>query len=342
MSWLHDLPKIELHLHLEGAIPIPALWTLIEASGGDASVPNITALKERFRFTDFSHFLETWMWKSQFLRRYQDFTVVAEAFAKSLVEQNIRYAEVFYSPAEHTPDATELGLPYKDLRVAEISQALRAGLDRVPGVTVALVPDLVRGLKPATMMRTLDEIEEVRKEAGIIGIGLGGAEQLFPPDPYEAVYEHARSLDLRTTAHAGEVKGPESIWGAINKLEVERIGHGTSARLDDALVDHLLEHQLCLEMCPLSNVRTASIEHIGAHPIREFFDKGLLVTVNTDDPEMFNNSLEEELETLMEVHDFTEVEICRLLDNAIEGSWLPVAEKQAMRDEFHADPAWRA
>jgi len=342
MSWLHDLPKIELHLHLEGAIPIPALWKLIENSGGDESVPDITVLKERFRFTDFPHFLATWMWKSQFLKTYQDFTFIAEEFAKSLKGQNIRYAEVFYSPAEHTPKATELGLPYKDLRIGEISLALRAGLDRVPGVTVALVPDLIRGLKPETMMRSLDEIEEVREEAGIIGIGLGGAEQLFPPDPYEAVYERARSVDLRTTAHAGEVKGPESIWSAIKKLGVERIGHATSAWLDDSLVSYLLEHQLCLEMCPLSNVRTASIEHIGAHPIRQFFDQGLLVTVNTDDPQMFNNSLEEELETLMEVHDFTAVEICRLLDNGIEGSWLPADAKQTLRDEFHDHPAWVA
>ena len=103
MSWLHDLPKVELHLHLEGAIPLQALWQLICKYDGDASVPDIEALRSRFQFTDFPHFLETWIWKSRFLREYEDFTFIAEQFALSLRSQNILYAEVFYSPAEHTP-----------------------------------------------------------------------------------------------------------------------------------------------------------------------------------------------------------------------------------------------
>jgi len=337
MSWLHDLPKVELHLHLEGAIPLPTLWQLICKYGGDTSVPDIEALKARFEFTDFPHFLDTWIWKSGFLREYEDFTLIAEHFALSLYSQNIRYAEVFYSPAEHTPKIADLGFQTKDLSVQEVTMALRRGLDRVPGVKVKLVPDLIRGLKPETMMQSLLELEEVKEQAGIIGVGLGGAEQMFPPDPYREVYDRARDMGLRTTAHAGEVEGPQSIWAAIKVLGVDRIGHCTSARFDDELVTYLFDHQLCLEMCPLSNVRTVSIENIEEHPIRRFFDEGLLVTVNTDDPEMFNNTLVEEYETLMSVHGFSVAEICQLRDNAIEGSWLSPEAKAELLAEVRRD-----
>ena len=321
-------------MHLEGAIPIQALWQLIQKYGGDETVPDIESLRSRFKFTDFVHFLETWIWKSKFLRDYDDFTFIAEQFALSLRSQNIRYAEVFYSPAEHTSKIADLGTPTKNLSIQEITIALRRGLDRVPEVNIALVPDLIRGLKPETMLQSLNEIEEVM-EAGIIGIGLGGAEQFYPPGQYKNVYDEARLMGLHTTAHAGEVEGPESIWAAIDTLGVERIGHCTSARFDQSLVDYLGEHQLCLEMCPLSNLRTASIDSIEHHPIRRFYDEGLLVTVNTDDPEMFNNTLLEEYETLMDIHGFSAAEICQLRDNAIEGSWMSSDEKKQLLAEVH-------
>ena len=321
-------------MHLEGAIPIQALWQLIQKYGGDETVPDIESLRSRFKFTDFVHFLETWIWKSKFLRDYDDFTFIAEQFALSLRSQNIRYAEVFYSPAEHTSKIADLGTPTKNLSLQEITIALRRGLDRVPEVNIALVPDLIRGLKPETMLQSLNEIEEVM-EAGIIGIGLGGAEQFYPPGQYKNVYDEARLMGLHSTAHAGEVEGPESIWAAIDTLGVERIGHCTSARFDQSLVDYLGEHQLCLEMCPLSNLRTASIDSIEQHPIRRFYDEGLLVTVNTDDPEMFNNTLLEEYETLMDIHGFSAAEICQLRDNAIEGSWMSSDEKKQLLAEVH-------
>ena len=140
--------------------------------------------------------------------------------------------------------------------------------------------------------------------------------------------------------HAGEGFGPESIWGALRELRVERIGHGVRAGEDPALVDFLAEHRVPLEMCPVSNVCTGVVPSLAEHPIRRFFDAGLLVTANSDDPAMFQTSLANEYRQLEAVLGFTRAEICQLVDNAIEASWLPAERKAEMTGEFHAHEGW--
>lgn len=329
-DWFERVPKVELHLHLEGAIPLPALWELVKKHGGDTDVPSPAALEERFRYRDFPHFLDTWMWKNGFLRELDDFTFIAEAVARHLREQNIRYVEAFYSP----PDFAAHGLD-----VAGITAAVRAGLDRVSGIRVALVADVVRNYGPERAARTLDALAEVRDQ-GVIGIGIGGSEAEYPPELFTAVYERARALGFHTSAHAGEGAGAPSIWGAIRALGAERLGHGTRAAEDPALVDYLAEHRVPLEMCPISNVRTAVVPDLGAHPIRRYVERGLVVTVNTDDPAMFHTSLAHEYRELARVHGFTPAEIRALIDNAVEASWLAAADKAELRRTLAADPGW--
>jgi adenosine deaminase len=329
-DWYHRIPKAELHLHLEGAIPHETLWELLQKYGGDPQTPSLGDLEGRFTYSDFPHFTETWIWKNQFLREYDDFTFFAEAVARDLATQNIRYVEAFYS----APDFARCGL-----EVGKLTRAIRAGLDRVPEVEVSLVADFVRDLGPEVAARTLAEVIDV-KDSGVVGIGIGGSEQSFPPEPFASVYEQARRAGFRTSAHAGEAAGPESVWGAIQTLHVDRIGHGTRAAEDDSLVDYLAEHCIPLEMCPISNLRTSVVDSLAHHPIRRFFDRGLAVTVNTDDPKMFGNSLAEEYQLLAEVHGFTPDGIRTLVLNAIRTSWLPPERKQALIGSFEADPAW--
>ena len=329
-NWLVGLPKVELHLHLEGAIPLPALWELIKKYGGDPDAPSLQALQDRFRYQDFPHFLDMWMWKQGFLRDYEDLTFIAEAVARDLAAQNIRYVEAFYSP----PD-----LFGNCMHTQTITEAMRKGLDRVPEIEVKLIADLVRHLGPERGRLTLREVNEVKSQ-GILGIGIGGAEHLAPPAPFAKVYEEARRLGFHTTAHAGEAAGAESVWGALNDLKVERIGHGTRAVEDPQLVETLAERQLPVEMCPISNLRTGVTNDIRQHPIRSFFEKGLLVSVNTDDPKMFNNTLVDEYSLLMEALDFTPAEIQTLVINAIRSSWLPEGRKQTMTRQFVNSPGW--
>ena len=330
MSWFERVPKVELHLHLEGAIPHDALWELVQKYGGDPSVPDLQALERRFEYRDFAHFIETWVWKNQFLREYEDFTFIAEAIARDLARQNIRYVEAFFSPSDFF---------HHGLETQKLAEAIRTGLSRVPEVEVALVADLVRDSGPEKAAVTLAEVNEVR-DLGVVGIGIGGLEQQFPPEPFEAVYEKARQLGFHTSAHAGEVAGAESIWGAIRSLRVDRIGHGTRAEEDESLLDYLAEHRIPLEMCPISNVRTGVVNSLEEHPVRRYFERGIVVTINTDDPKMFGNSLAEEFLLFEGKLGFSRDEIQSLILQGIQAAWLPEDRKQQLAEAFRSDPAW--
>jgi len=268
MTWVEHIPKVELHLQLEGAIPHPALLELVQKYGGDSTIPDLPALVRRFEYRDFPHFIETWIWKNQFLREYDDFTFIAEVVAKDLAQQNIRYAEVFFSP----PDFARHGLQTQRMAIA-----IRKGLSRVSGIEIALITDvgarpLVRDFGPEKAAITLAETNEVRDQ-GIIGVGIGGSEQEYPPELFEKVYEQARRFGFHTTAHAGEAAGALSIWGAIRSLHAERIGHGTRAEEDPALLDYLAEQRIPLEMCPISNLRTGVVPTAQQHPVRRYFER---------------------------------------------------------------------
>lgn len=330
-DWFDRIPKVELHLHLEGAIPYDALFALVQKYGGDPALTDAAALAQKFVYKDFPHFIETWVWKNQFLREYEDFTFIAEAFARDLAAQNIRYAEVFYSPADFSRHG---------LQVQPLTQAIRAGLSRVQGVEVALVADLVRNYGPAQAERTLAQVAEVR-ECGVIGVTIGGSEQEYPPEPFAAVYAAARRLGLHTSAHAGEAAGAASVWGALEALQVERIGHGTRAAEDERLLAALAARRVPLEVCPLSNLRTGVVKSIEEHPVRRYFERGLRITINSDDPKMFGNSLAEEYRLLHARLGFSREEIAGLVLEAVAASWLPEERKGrlagALRAELEAE-----
>jgi len=331
MSWYDEVPKVELHVHLEGAIPHAALFELIRKYGGDPSVPDVAALAERFTYRNFQQFIESWTWKDHFLRENDDFIFIAELTARDMEEQGIRYAEVFFSPSPYVQNG---------LAVQELIQAVRTGLSRVSGIEIALIVDLVRNYGPEQEMTTLQQLSEVR-DLGVVGIGIGGSEHEFPPTPFKALFEKARKMGFHTNAHAGEAAGAWSIWDALHHLRAERIGHGTRAMEDPELVRYLADHEIPLEMCPVSNVRTGVIKNIAEHPIRAFFDAGLVVTVNTDDPKMFQTRLADEYRLLEKECGFTKPEICKLILNAIRSSWLPEERKTSLIAEFTQSPAWR-
>jgi adenosine deaminase len=329
-SWLARLPKVELHLHLEGAIPRTTLWELVTKYGGDPAIRSREDLERALVYRDFRNFLQMWVWMTGYLREYDDYTLIGREVARDLARQNIRYVEAFFSP----PDFRRS--PLSPQRVAE---AIRAGLRAVPDVEIALVADLVRDRGADHAKGLLERVAEVRKE-GVIGIGIGGWESGFPPEIFESVYERARALGLRTTAHAGEGAGPASVWGAVRALRVDRLGHATRAVEDPALVRHLASARIPLELCPLSNVRTAIIPSVDEHPVRRYFDLGIPVSLNTDDPLFFGNSLVDEFVAVQRFHGFTRQEIRRLILSAVDSSWLPADRKARVADSFRREASW--
>jgi adenosine deaminase len=247
-----------------------------------------------------------------------------------MASQNIRYTEMFFSPSLFVRHGLE---------VQELTHAVRVGLSRVPEIETSLIADLVRDLGPESEMMTLKRLNEV-KDDGVIGIGLGGSEHEFPPEPFKSLYEEARRMDFHVSAHAGEASGPESIWDAIRHLHVDRIGHGTRAHEDPELLDYLREHRIPLELCPMSNVCTGVVSAMAEHPIREYFERGLIISVNTDDPMMFGATLDKEYELLVQECGFTRQEICRLILLGIESSWLPEDRKKLLAKNFEKESSW--
>lgn len=327
-DWFRLIPKVELHVHTEGAIPLPALLTLIGKYAG--GVESLDELERRFRYVDFPHFLATWMWKNQFLREYEDFRHIAEGVAASLASDGVVYAEAFFSPSDFAAHGLE---------PAGLAEAIRAGFDAVPAIRINLVADLVRNNGAADAERVLDQVSEARS-AGVIGVGIGGDEAGFPAHLFSDAFERARRLGFHTSAHAGEGDGAQSVRSAILDLAADRIGHATRATEDPSTVALIEERKVPLEMCPVSNVRTGVAPSLRDHPVRELFDRGILVSVNTDDPAMFHTSLPSELAALHRELGFTADEIRRLQLNAVDSSWLPAEEKSTLRRRIGSDPLW--
>jgi adenosine deaminase len=320
-------PKTELHLHLEGAIPLETLYALIQKRGGDPSVRSIEDLERKFTYTDFAHFIEIWVWKNSFITEEQDFEDIAYQILRNLSEQNVKYIEAFYSPGDYT---------HQGLSVQGITEYIIKGKERARrdfGIRCELIVDIIRGDGVDVGMQRLDETEPYLGK-GLIGIGLGGSEHKFPADPYEPVYKEAERRGFRLTAHGGEAAGPPSIWAVIRKLGCERIGHGARAQEDPALVAYLKEQQIPLELCVVSNVRTQVFESVERHPIRQYYDEGLMVTVNSDDPAMFNTTLTQEYIMLSRHLNFTIDELKQLTLNGVDASFLPEKEKGLMKERF--------
>lgn len=319
--WVESLPKVELHLHLEGAIPPDALWTLISKYGGDLTVPTKEDLAAKFNYRDFADFIDVWIWKNNYLREYEDFTFIAEAMARDLRAQNILYAESFFSPSRFS----QYGLTTQGLAVA-----IRQGFSRVPEIKLRLIADLVRDHGPIRGKNTFLEVLEIQKEAGVVGIGIGGSEHLYPPAPFADVYSQARKVGLHTSAHAGEAAGADSVYEAITALNIERVGHAIRAEEKPSVIDLILEKDVALEICPLSNLATGVVKEIDKHPVRRYWERGLKITINTDDPHMFGNSMADELVLLHEKFGFTFKEIRQTIANAIDASWQSDEDKEQL------------
>jgi len=312
-KFIELMPKIELHFHFDGAIPANCIYELSRKYGNKDKFVSANDVKKHYSYKDFPHFIDTWIWQSQFLKEYEDFTYVAEKIAENLISQNIKYVEASFTPEDF---AKQHGLS----RI-KIGESIRRGFDKYKdSVTVNLIYDFNRGLGPDIAMEQFSDVLELR-EFGVLGIGVGGREDLVPAEAFKSLYIKAKDNGLRTTIHAGEFKGPESVWAAAIECKAERIGHCTTAIKDEKLIAHLKETQIHCELNPVSNYKTRVIKKIEDHPVRFYFDNGLNISINTDDPVMFNTSLLDEYTNLVEVFGFNLIEIRKILEMTVKSSW---------------------
>lgn len=332
-DFIKAMPKVELHLHLEGAIPHEILLGQIRRKGSEPSIRTVGDLSKKLTYTDFEHFIDLWVWKNTFIKEERDFEEIAYGVLLDLSRQNVKYVEAFYGPGDYRRHG---------LSVEGITECLIAGKQRAErevGIHMELIVDLIRDHGPEIGMKRLDEVTPYLGK-GVIGIGIGGSEQTFPPGPYADVYREARRRGFRLTAHAGEVAGADSIRTAVSQLGAERIGHGLRAYEDEGVVTMLKQRRIPLEMCVISNLKTGVCRSIGEHPIRDYFRQGLVVTVNSDDPTMFNSTLTDEYLVLARELGFSLDEVKGVALNAVEACFLSPEAKTSLRSTFENE--WAA
>lgn len=333
MEFVRHMPKVELHLHLEGAFLPDTLFTLIQKYGGASGISSIEDVERHFQYQDFAGFISTWEWKNNFFRKAEDFKKSTYDTLLRLHDEHIVYLEAFFSPWDFEKNG---------IRMQEITEATLSGCRAAQiacGIQCSLIADINRECGAAAGMKRIDEICAYQDQ-GVIGIGLGGNEERYPAEEYETVFREAERRGLHRTVHAGEAAGASSVRAAIHVLHAERIGHGVRAEEDPALIEELRAKRIPLEMCPTSNLMTGVVSALSKHPVKRFLDQGLLVTINSDDPTMFHCTLTGEFEKLMHEGECTPDDIKKLSMNAIDASFLDAKEKKRLREEYEL--AWNA
>lgn len=320
VDWLRKLPKVELHLHLEGTI-LPE--TLLELSRRhDAEPLTAESARKLYIYENFLGFLDSFKAVTQRLRGPDDYELITYNMVRDLAAQGVVHAEVYIS----------FGIIYywKQTEVEPYVEAIERGRMRGEkefGTTVYWLIDAVRHFGADEAARVFRKAAELRTiYPSIVGIGIGGDEARGSADLFRESYAEAKAAGLRLTAHAGESMGPESIWAAIN-IGAERVGHALSAQQDRELLDVLAEKQIPLEINVTSNIRTGCCRGLDEHPVKLYFESGLMVTINSDDPPMFGSNLLEEYVLVQDRFEFSLEQMRELAANAVEASFLPPERK---------------
>lgn len=324
---LHVMPKIELHVHLEGATDAATVWELARRHRVTLPAATLEEWQSLYTFRDFNHFIEIYLLAVSCMQTPDDFAFMTEQFLQRQAQHNIKYCEVFLS-ASYMLDK----LPQDEI-IAALLEGARRG-EAASGTQLRFIPDFTRNL-PESRHDVLDFALKGWEQGIFIGLGVGGKEVGFPPELFVDVFAEARRQGLHVVAHAGETEGPSSVWGAIRSLQVERIGHGVRAIEDPLLVEHLRQTQIPLEVSPYSNYRLKVVPLDQPHPIRTLVDQGVSVTVNTDDPAMFSTDLTSEY-VLLAQQGFSWDELWQLNLNALEASFLSSEVKAVYRAGWQA------
>jgi len=324
-------------LHLEGTIRPETLLKLANHNRVPLPASNVDELRKWFTFRDFPHFVEIYTVIISCLRTAEDYELIVHELGAELASQNVRYAEVTFSASSHE----KRGIPH-NLYFSALTRARKRVLDEF-GVELNWVFDIVRDYGPEDVRaRWADYTVEVAIEGmrdGVVALGLGGNEVGNPASLYKPFFDRARAAGLHSDPHAGEVDGPESVWAALRDLGAERIGHGVRSIEDPALVSYLVENRIPVEVCPTSNFQLAIYRDAQAHPLKRLYEAGVPVTINSDDPPLFNATMNGEVALLRSAFDMSLEQIDDILLNGARYCFLPSERKHPLVERFKQEMA---
>jgi adenosine deaminase len=320
-----QLPKCELHIHVEGSLEPELMFALARRNGIRLPYASVDAVRQAYRFRNLQDFLDIYYQGMSVLITEQDFYDLAWAYLERAQADNVRHVEMFFDPQGHT----SRGIAFATV-LEGLSRAI-ADASRKLGVKASLIMCFLRHLDEADAERALDSALAFKDR--IAGVGLDSSEQGNPPGKFKRVFDRAREAGFFLTAHAGEEGPPSYVWEALDVLGVARIDHGVRSMEDEPLLDRLARERVPLTVCPLSNVRLRVVKDLADHPLRRMLDKGLVATVNSDDPAYFGGYVQENYRAAAQALRLGRDEVAALARNGIAASLMPEAKKAALLAE---------
>ena len=333
-AFARDLPKAELHLHIEGTLEPELMFELARRNGVRLPYTSVEEVRRAYVFSDLQSFLDIYYAGCRVLLKEQDFYDLTWAYLTRAARQGARHAEIFFDPQTHT----DRGVPFETV-VTGIHRALQDGRDQLK-ISGGLILCFLRHLSPEAAMHTLSEARPFQQ--WILAVGLDSSEMGHPPSTFRAVYDRAAEAGLLAVAHAGEEGPPSYIWEALDLLHARRIDHGVRCAEDDRLMERLVEEQIPLTICPMSNVKLCVFPSLERHNLKRLLDRGLLVTVNSDDPAYFGGYVGDNLGAVAAALELSRADLVTLARNSFVASFLPEAEKRKHLDQidrFLAQPS---
>ncbi len=322
-KWLNALPKVELHLHIEGSLEPELMFELAQRNNIDLPFDSVEQLHSAYKFSNLQDFLDIYYQGANVLQQEQDFYDLTWAYLKKCESQNVIHVEPFFDPQTHT----DRGVAFETV-IKGITRALNDAQVKL-GITSQLIMCFLRHLSEEAAFATLKQAEPFIEQ--IVAVGLDSSEQGQPPEKFSRVFAEARKLGLLTVAHAGEEGPAEYIWTAIDDLKVSRVDHGVRAIEDLELMAYLKKSRIPLTVCPLSNTRLCVFDNMSEHNILQMLEQGVCVTVNSDDPAYFGGYMTENFVALSESLNMTKDQARKLVLNGIEASFVDDDRKQEMR-----------
>jgi len=325
-AFIHGIPKAELHIHIEGSLEPELMFELADKNGVRLPFKSVADIRRAYNFKDLQSFLDIYYQGAQVLLTKDDFHQMTWAYLQKAAQQNVRHTEIFFDPQTHTAR----GIKFETV-LQGIHRALMDARQQL-GLSSNLIMCFLRHLSAAEGMETLEQALPFKD--CITAVGLDSTELGHPPEKFKHVFDLARQNGFKTVAHAGEEGPPEYIWQALKFLKVERIDHGVRCVEDTGLVEYLVQKQVPLTVCPLSNVKLRVFDNMRQHNLKQMLNLGLCVTINSDDPAYFGGYIEENYRALHAARELEVRDIYKLARNAFKAAFLPPAEKQRHLDEL--------
>lgn len=332
-SFIDRIPKTELHCHLEGAIQPGTLLKLAARNGIELPFTDEEGARKFYEFTSLNQFLGIFALACSTLKTREDFETITLDLGADAARQGIPYREVFFTYAYHD----RRGIPWE-----EVVSGIASGREKSKqqyGVEMWFIADIDRTIDPQDGVRLVEMAHASRDQTGIIGIGLDSQEIDYPAKRQKPAFDLAKKLGLHRVAHAGEDVGPESVWDAIQSLDVERIDHGVRSIDDPELVKYLAEKQLPLTVCPLSNIELKVYPDLSAHPVKRLSDAGVLVTLNSDDPPMFHCDVLDNYYAVAETFHLVPADIEQFARNGFQAAFMPDEKRKQYLNQLEEETA---